>query len=248
MPPRKPTVLEREFPKWRKISVDEVECPRCKKIIKVSRGSLSGVRAHELKCGMRDKDAEASIMERFHNEGLKQCSLSPVTDLIINAGLPLATVDSKWFRSFVQALCPSFIMPSRRTIGRELKKRIEAHPADTASTLEDVPDVGITLDVWSRSSRSSFIAVVGHYYSEADAGLKRKLIDFIDFRGRHTGANIAASVRHALNECKCISKVRAFTTDSASTNFRAMHLLGEGLQGLNEGFAHLGCAGHKCGN
>ncbi|EER08848.1 hypothetical protein Pmar_PMAR023987 [Perkinsus marinus ATCC 50983] len=72
--------------------------------------------------------------------------------------------------------------------------------------------------------------------------LRRTLIDFIDLKGRHTRANIADSVYAALPKCNCVSKICPFTTDSASTNFRAMDLLRERMVVT---FAHLGCAGHK---
>ncbi|EER08841.1 hypothetical protein Pmar_PMAR023980, partial [Perkinsus marinus ATCC 50983] len=109
-------------------------------------------------------------------------------------------------------------------------------------TLKEIPSIELTIDVWARSSRRSFIGVVGHYYPEVNGQLRRTLIDFIDLKGRHTRANIADSVYAALPKCNCVSKICPFTTDSASTNFRAMDLLRERMVVT---FAHLGCAGHK---
>ncbi|KAF4655896.1 hypothetical protein FOL47_009244, partial [Perkinsus chesapeaki] len=194
----------------------------------MSRGSLTGVRGHELVCKARQEEELSSIPQRFDEEELKQCSLST----------------QQWTANGSVHLCKPYARLSPCHLGEQsvARRRIEAYPATTAVTLADVQDIGITINIWSRNSRSFFIVIVGHYYSESDFSLRRIPLDFIDLKDRHTGANIAENVSGSLEVLGCAEKVRSFTTDSASSNFRAMDILYEKLQAP---FMNLGRAGHK---
>ncbi|KAF4684816.1 hypothetical protein FOZ60_007304 [Perkinsus olseni] len=249
---KRPTSLEKHFPKWRRVDpmegegeeVPMAECPRCFKKIKMNRGSLSGVRAHEKSCTVREAETEAEFERVSKQEGARTFSLETLIELVVEAGLPLNVVENSAFQKFVKSLCVSFVMPSRRSLAREIKKKVHHHSQAITDELSSIPDIGITCDVWSRSSRSSFVGIVAHFYSDAE-GLGRRLIDFVDLKGRHTGANIASCIYTSLEAAGCLGKIRSITTDSASSNFRAMDLL-RTEYGMGEtGFVHLTCLAHK---
>ncbi|KAF4649720.1 hypothetical protein FOL47_001789, partial [Perkinsus chesapeaki] len=249
-PPKKPKKergdnLAVKYPDWEFVEPEQARCPWCHKLIKMTKSSLTGVESHNRTCKVRkaqeNGQAEAPIMKDLREMGASACSLKTTLDLIVNAGLPLSIAEGTFFKRFVHSLCPTFVLPSRRALGREIRRRLQDHSQATADELRDILDLSLTIDIWSRSSRSSFISLTGHFVSEGS--LRSKLIDFIELTGRHTGENIARHVHDALQASQCLLKVRAFTTDSASSNFRAMTVLKDVLH-MGD-FVHLGCVAHK---
>ncbi|KAF4722012.1 hypothetical protein FOZ62_021347, partial [Perkinsus olseni] len=62
------------------------------------------------------------------------------------AGLPLNVVENSAFQKFVKSLCVSFVMPSRRSLAREIKKKVQHHSQAITDELSSIPDIGITCD------------------------------------------------------------------------------------------------------
>ncbi|KAF4647220.1 hypothetical protein FOL47_004902, partial [Perkinsus chesapeaki] len=107
--------------------------------------------------------------------------------------------------------------------------------------------VNISLDIWSRSSRSSYLCAIGHGYTQN--GSVNVLLDFARIEGRHTAANIRATLTDILSKCNIGNHdgigLGAIVSDAAASNKRMVKDLRE-ENGVNEReIPHILCCGHK---
>ena len=132
----------------------------------------------------------------------------------------------------------------------------------------DCEQLSIMTDMWtSRDSRFAFAAVTGHWIGR-DWTLKSILLDFIHFKGSHTGKRIAMHIADSLRRLGVLHKVSAtdfsdapvsfhfnlltkqllsVTTDNSSNNSTMMRALAV-MDGINAEFeatdSHVRCLPH----
>ena len=72
------------------------------------------------------------------------------------------------FKCFVQALNPSYQLPSRKTISQSFLPAIyeEVHN-DTKNVMENVVSVTLTTDCWTSRKTENFMAVTAHFVDKS---------------------------------------------------------------------------------
>ena len=122
--------------------------------------------------------------------------------LITNSVLPLQLVETSGFKKFMKIVDPKYVVPSRRIVARKLVDSVESIINQTKSELQRVMAQGnavhFTMDLWSSRAMEPIAGIRMHYFNEKFE-IKVKTACYRHFEERHTGENIAAVFRDALD-------------------------------------------------
>ncbi|KAH9687278.1 BED-type domain-containing protein [Citrus sinensis] len=139
-----------------------------------------------------------------------------VTKMIIMGELPLSFVDNKGFRHFCSVAIPQFVMPSRRTVGRDVMDLFFEEKIMLKSLIcNNKQRVSLTTDLWTSVQNMSYMVITAHFI-DSDWCLNRRIISFSvieDHRGKTIGKKIVACLQDW-----GIERLFAITVDNASTN------------------------------
>jgi zinc finger BED domain-containing protein 1 (E3 SUMO-protein ligase ZBED1) len=148
---------------------------------------------------------------------------------------PFSVVEDSGFREFVTALDPSFAIPSRQMLTRDLlPAKYNQAVESVKKTLMTVEAVSLTTDSWTSICTENYIAVTAHYVT-ADFTLGSCLLECIKYTERYTGGNLAAELRRVVSEWGLDKKVVAIITDNAANMKAAVE---------SAKFRHLRCFAH----
>ncbi|KAH9801310.1 BED-type domain-containing protein [Citrus sinensis] len=87
-----------------------------------------------------------------------------VTKMIIMGELPLSFVDNKGFRHFYSVPIPQFVMPSRRTIGRDVMDLfLEKKTMLKSLICINKQRVSLTTDLWTSVQNMSYMVITTHF-------------------------------------------------------------------------------------
>ncbi|KAH9780470.1 BED-type domain-containing protein [Citrus sinensis] len=143
-----------------------------------------------------------------------------VTKMIIMGELPLSFVDNKGFRHFCSVAIPQFVMPSRRTIGRDVMELFLEEKAMLKSLIcNNKQRVSLTTDLWTSVQNMSYMVITAHFI-DSDWCLNRRIISFSaieDHRGKSIGKKIMACLQDW-----GIERLFAITVDNATANDSAV--------------------------
>lgn len=138
---------------------------------------------------------------------------------------PLRLVEEKEFGKFVALLCPSYRLPTRKTLSEKLLPQLCLKLEEEVHLkLENVPAICLTTDAWTSINNSSFIAVTAHYIDVKNAKLCSNLLGCIEFGERHTSVNICNFLKEQISKWKLEHKVGAVVSDNASNVIAAVQL------------------------
>ncbi|KAH9668696.1 BED-type domain-containing protein [Citrus sinensis] len=139
-----------------------------------------------------------------------------VTKMIIMGELPLSFVDNKGFRHFCSVAIPQFVMPSRRTIGKDVMELVLEEKAMLKSLIcNNKQRVSLTTDLWTSVQNMSYMVITAHFI-DSDWCLNRRIISFSaieDHRGKLIGKKIVACLQDW-----GIERLFAITVDNATAN------------------------------
>ncbi|KAH9782477.1 BED-type domain-containing protein [Citrus sinensis] len=139
-----------------------------------------------------------------------------VTKMIIMGELPLSFVDNKGFRHFCSVAIPQFVMPSRRTIGRDVMELFLEEKAMLKSLIcNNKQRVSLTTDLWTSVQNMSYMVITAHFI-DSDWCLDRRIISFSaieDHRGKSIGKKIVACLQDW-----GIERLFAITIDNDTAN------------------------------
>ncbi len=156
--------------------------------------------------------------------------------MIVTDQQPVSVVEDKGFRELVSALDGRYRLPSRMTITTTmLPDLFNKTMGEVKAQLEKVTTVGLTTDLWTSLTTSSFMAVTVHYWDETE-GLSAKVIDCCRFTGHHTGEGIAEKLGQTIHEFNLGEKHHAVTTDNGPNVVKAVRLIDK---------THIPCFAHK---
>jgi hypothetical protein len=79
----------------------------------------------------------------------------------------------------------------RNRVQREFLNRRDRLKQDLAYTCHSI---SLSLDLWTSENQVSFLGVIGHWLTH-DFEKREELLDFIEIEGRHSGENLAESVK-----------------------------------------------------
>ncbi|KAH9734400.1 BED-type domain-containing protein [Citrus sinensis] len=118
--------------------------------------------------------------------------------MIIIGELPLSFVDNKGFRHFCSVAIPQFVMPSRRTIGRDVMELFLEEKAMLKSLIcNNKQRVSLTTDLWTSVQNMSYMVITAHFIISFSA--------IEDHRGKSIGlGELHASVTAIRNAMKYV--------------------------------------------
>ncbi|KAH9743717.1 BED-type domain-containing protein [Citrus sinensis] len=139
-----------------------------------------------------------------------------VTKMIIMGELPLSFVDNKGFRHFCSVAILQFVMPSRRTISRDVMDLFLKEKTMLKSLIcNNKQRVSLTTDLWTFVQNMSYMVITTHFI-DSDWCLNIRIISFSvikDHRGKTIGKKIVACLQDW-----GIERLFAITVDNATTN------------------------------
>lgn len=149
---------------------------------------------------------------------------------------PFSVVEDTGFKTFVNALNPSYEIPSRKTLTNSFLPAIyESVLNDTKQIMNEVKAVTLTTDSWTSRNCESFLAVTAHFVSK-DLELKSVLLECSSFGESHTSYNISKEIKKVLAEWNLEGKVLLVVSDNAANIKKAIK---EELK-----LVHFGCYAH----
>ncbi|KAL5744308.1 hypothetical protein ACOSP7_027168 [Xanthoceras sorbifolium] len=148
----------------------------------------------------------------------KECRRA-LAEMIIIDELPFRFVENRGFQRFYSLLCPTFEVPSRRTIKAILKKRLR----------ESKVRVSLTTDTWTSIKNINYMVVTAHFI-DSDWQLQKRILSFTQI-GDHKKDSIGRSIENILLEWG-IEIVFTITVDNATANTTAIHYLIRNLNRL----------------
>jgi len=148
---------------------------------------------------------------------------------------PFSIVDDPGFRAFVYALDPSYQLPSRTTISRDLlPAAYNVCVGEVQAFMETVDAVTLTTDSWTSATTENYLAVTA-YYLDRDYTLRSCVLECVKFSEQHTADNLANELLRVTREWKVENKVVVVVTDNAANIVSAVK---------KAGFKHLPCFAH----
>lgn len=142
--------------------------------------------------------------------------------LVIGRQEEFAIVDDPYFVDFVNELNPSYSVPSRRTLVRNISTTYEEAFNRLLEILQMIPGkVCLTGDGWSSKRKRGFFVITIHWVSE-EWNLQSTTLEFLNFPPPHTGKTTSNFILTALKKYKIEKKVFVMTTDNASEMITAM--------------------------
>lgn len=147
--------------------------------------------------------------------------------MIVKEYHPFSIVEDVEFRNLIHLLCPSYNIPTRKTVSaslvpicyNEVKMQMKALFQPTTA-------VSLTADGWtSQNNQHHFYAITAHFIDE-NTVLQNVLVDCIHYENRHTADNISKMLKDVLCEWGLQNNVIAIVTDNASNMLKAVRNLG----------------------
>jgi len=138
--------------------------------------------------------------------------------MIVKEYHPFSVVEDIEFRKLIKMLCPTYVIPSRKTVTQSLMPQMfEMTVECVKDTLRNVEAVCLTTDGWTSRSNQSFISVTAHFIDPKNETLVSSvLLGCIDFDEKHTSDNLARFLRNIVDEWNLSNKLTAVITDNAA--------------------------------
>ncbi|CAG4995315.1 unnamed protein product [Parnassius apollo] len=148
-----------------------------------------------------------------------------LTMMIATDFQPYSIVEDKGFRKLVEALNPSYKLPSRQRIRYDLMPELyQCAKLQLASMLENIKNLALTADMWSNQNMDCFLTVTIHFFNQNI--LKSYVLTTCDVPTSHTGENFAEIMTDLLTEWKILRKISAIVTDNGINMVKMCNLLG----------------------
>ena len=151
-------------------------------------------------------------------------------------------VEDEGFRELVHALDPSYMIPTRHQLSKELLVGKYQQAVDSVRrVLSTAEAVSLTTDSWTSICTENYIAVTAHYVT-ADFHLGSCLLECLRYTERHTADNLCREMRRVIGEWELEEKLVAIVTDNAANITAAVRQLQQ-----SDGYwavKHLPCFAH----
>jgi hypothetical protein len=128
-------------------------------------------------------------------------------------------IDRGSFHRLIKYCQPSISdsdIPHRTTLCADILRRALIAEEKVQAKLKSLPcKVSFTFDAWTSQPGDPYLSITGHYI-DAPAGhpkdweLKTEQLSFEEIKGRHTGKNMAAVLRHTIDQYQIHGKVSCF--------------------------------------
>lgn len=148
---------------------------------------------------------------------------------------PFSIVEDSGFKAFVNALNPSYDLPSRKLIANNfIPAAYEACKTKVANKIKKVVRVCLTTDCWSSSNNDSYLALTAHFINDSFQ-LESILLDCLPIEGSHTSKNLAETIKKITDSYGLSDKILIVVSDNAANIVGAINELN---------WKHFGCYAH----
>ena len=137
--------------------------------------------------------------------------------------LPFSLVEQSSFKELISTCQPGVSLPSRYTIVKTLKQKLEASKVAVKTALADVEFVATTADCWT-AQRKSYLGVTVNWLTQNSFERKSAALACRRIMGSHTFDLLAESIQKVHSEYGTKSKVVGTTTDSGSNFVKAFSI------------------------
>uniref|UniRef100_A0A0B7BIP8 BED-type domain-containing protein n=1 Tax=Arion vulgaris TaxID=1028688 RepID=A0A0B7BIP8_9EUPU len=145
-------------------------------------------------------------------------------------------VNDRGFRELMSALNPSYQLPSRTMLTKQLLPQIyESAVEEVKIHLSKAEFVTLTMDGWTPNATEGYIAVTAHYISETWE-MCSFLLECIRYDDEQTSESLAMELMRIVTDWGITNKLCAIVTDSTANIFAAVRLTG---------WMHLPCFAHS---
>ena len=123
------------------------------------------------------------MVRGFNQEAIRRAT----TKIIILDELSFSHVENSRIRHFFSVACPRFVVPSRRTITKDILDIFLARKASLKSLLCDKKQrVSLTIDIWTSITTASYMIIAAHFIDKIGnyAGGLLVLTQFLIIKGR----------------------------------------------------------------
>ena len=110
--------------------------------------------------------------------------------MIVKDMQPFSIVEDQGFQEFITAIDPSYKLPNRKMITRELLFDCYRDTFQKVTALiESIESVCLTIDTWTSATTENYLAVTAHFLNR-DFQMESCLLDCSKFGERHTKENL----------------------------------------------------------
>uniref|UniRef100_A0A3Q3W4M7 HAT C-terminal dimerisation domain-containing protein n=1 Tax=Mola mola TaxID=94237 RepID=A0A3Q3W4M7_MOLML len=135
---------------------------------------------------------------------------------------PFSIVEDRGFRTYTQALDPTYVLPSRATVSKRMLPNLyEKVRTELRERILTVPAVCLTIDRWTSNTTTSYVSVTCHYIQECK--LHSKLLDCFVVTKQDTAGNLAQGLSSVAHERGIEGKIVACVTDNTSNRVTAVN-------------------------
>ena len=195
--------------------------------------------------GVGNEEVGQVVVRGFNQEVIRRATAK----MIILDELPFSHVENSGFRHFCSVACPRFMIPSHRTITKDIIDIFLSEKASLKSLLCDKKQrVSLTTDIWTSITTVSYMVITAHFIDQ-DWQLRRRIISFNTISD-HKGETIGKHLKKCLLDWG-IERVFTVIVDNASANKVAITYLmnklktwRDGALVLNGDFIHVRCCAH----
>jgi hypothetical protein len=149
---------------------------------------------------------------------------SALLSMLLEDMMPMAAVERTGFKKFCSTVLPDVIVPSRRTLMRNMNELYKTEKKKLISKLQEVKYASCTADLWSSHNRG-FLGMTVHYVDLLTLDRVSHMLVCRRFEHTHTGQRIAQKIAEVLKEFGIRDKVVNFVTDNAANMVKAFSLL-----------------------
>ena len=148
---------------------------------------------------------------------------------------PLDSLEGDGLRAWVEAMVPSYSLPSRNYILYNVMwPMYHGTKENVKSILHNSESIALTTDGWSSNAHESYISLTAHII-DSEFKLKSFLLSTEHMTATHTGVNLLSHMNKLLKEWGIENKKLFWITDNASNIKNAVKL---------GGYDWVGCMGH----
>ncbi|KAJ8909930.1 hypothetical protein NQ315_005649 [Exocentrus adspersus] len=144
--------------------------------------------------------------------------------MIVKEYHPFRLVEDMEFKKLINILCPSYNLPSRKTISESLIPSLYDQTYEEIKLkIKEGLAVCLTTDAWTSINNDSFVAITVHYINN-NWTLSSNLLGCVKYKESHTSDNLSKLLKDSAHEWGIENKITAITTDNASNIVKATKL------------------------
>jgi hypothetical protein len=181
---------------------------------------------------------------KYQSQHIRQLEADMATmTWIARSGQPFSEVDEPHFKDFIKFWNPRVTVKHSTTFSRtKLPLLYDSVMASIKSQMEkELPhcnQVALTTDCWTSRAEDPFISLTLHYINQ-EFELKKFILNFDNFVGRHTGYHIAKGLDEMINQQPALANVsKKVIVHDAAANMKA------GISQMEQNSETLLCGDH----